>query len=297
LIGTVFAGLRAPKGLYVGRSEAPDLWRVWDEADRSKFAFRKLRIDQRMNASMGERYRFLGLFGREVTLTVGLPMLMMLDKPALTAVIAHEVAHDRLHHSRGLSRLAEFENCLGTLFEMMPPHLSFVGAGAYRLVGWMGTRVEGRLQTLSHQVEFEADALAASKQGQAAIARTLVMMAGLGALYDEQAVEPAHKGLMTGATVPASPYQRLTTLQASVREPSAVKAAAQTDYAKEPDPAASHPSLRQRQAALGFTDLSAFEALDEPASRELIPPTLMTRVLADFEAEWQNYAIGFMGLE
>ena len=72
----------------VDESTAPGLWAMWDELDgTTPRARRTLRIDPELNASIGERRRYFGLAHRHLMMTVGLPLLLVLDAPAVRAVV------------------------------------------------------------------------------------------------------------------------------------------------------------------------------------------------------------------
>jgi hypothetical protein len=108
-IGLLFLPTRKHRTFEVNEETAPGLWAAWNELDpgfvRSN---RSLLINTDFNASIGEVSRYAGLVGRHVTMTVGLPLLIILDEPALRAIIAHEVAHARLRHTSGSINLADF---------------------------------------------------------------------------------------------------------------------------------------------------------------------------------------------
>jgi hypothetical protein len=91
----------------VEESAAPGLWTMWKDMDRRSTGIRRtLLIDGNMNASVGEQRQFMGLFRRRVTMTIGLPLLIVLDERAVRAVVAHEVGHAELQHTSGAARIS-----------------------------------------------------------------------------------------------------------------------------------------------------------------------------------------------
>jgi hypothetical protein len=112
----------------VEEAAAPGLWAIWKDVDR-KFAGvrRTLVIDSNVNASTGEHRQFMGLFGRRFTMTIGLPLLIVLDERAVRAVVAHEVAHAELQHTSGGANLYEFILAALNIFEYADPQTTITG--------------------------------------------------------------------------------------------------------------------------------------------------------------------------
>ncbi|WP_244636035.1 M48 family metallopeptidase [Bradyrhizobium huanghuaihaiense] len=99
-IGLLLLPSRKHRDFEADEAIAPGLWAMWRELDRSFARSRRtLLINTEFNASIGEVSRYAGLFGQHVTMTVGLPMLIVLDERAIRAVVAHEVAHAQLRHT------------------------------------------------------------------------------------------------------------------------------------------------------------------------------------------------------
>src|SRR5258708_30335157 len=84
----------------VEEAVAPGLWAMWKGVDRKSAGVRRtLVIDGNMNASIGEQRQLMGLFGRWLTMTIGLPLLILLDEPAVRAGVAHEFGHAGLRRT------------------------------------------------------------------------------------------------------------------------------------------------------------------------------------------------------
>src|SRR5260370_18822910 len=70
----------------VEEAAAPGLWAMWKDGDRKSAGVRRtLVIDGNVNASIGEERQFMGLFGRRLTMTIGLPPLPLLVQRAASA--------------------------------------------------------------------------------------------------------------------------------------------------------------------------------------------------------------------
>ncbi len=112
----------------VEEAAAPGLWAIWKDLDRkSDGVRRKLVIDGDVNATIGEQRQFMGLFGRRLTMTIGLPLLIVLDERAVRAVVAHEVGHAELQHTSGSANLYEFILAALNIFEYADPETTTTG--------------------------------------------------------------------------------------------------------------------------------------------------------------------------
>ncbi|RZL87953.1 MAG: peptidase M48, partial [Variovorax sp.] len=108
-LGLLWATLRAlwvrfdePEGVPLAREDAPVLFEALDRIRRKIDgpAVHHVYLDSEFNASIRQLPRF-GLFGGAVNyLTVGLPLLMALDRRRLLSVLAHEYGHLRGNHGK-----------------------------------------------------------------------------------------------------------------------------------------------------------------------------------------------------
>ncbi len=93
---------RNRRALRITAIDAPALFEALERI-RKKIkgpAIHEVRLDSEFNASIHQHPRF-GLFGGAVNhLTIGLPLLMAMDRPRFLAVLAHEYGHLRGDHGR-----------------------------------------------------------------------------------------------------------------------------------------------------------------------------------------------------
>ena len=61
-------------------------------------------------------------------MTVGLPLLIMLDERAIRAIIAHEIAHTRLRHTSGGTNLYDFVAASENVLYYADPDRTITGA-------------------------------------------------------------------------------------------------------------------------------------------------------------------------
>lgn len=297
LIGLFFSGLRKRTGEFVTRQEAPKIWEIWDELDSNKPQRRQLVIDADMNASMAERRTIMGLWGREVTMTIGMPLLLCLDEPALRSVIAHEIGHSELRHTSGLSNLAEFEATFETLFEYADPNTTITGAMTYSMLGGLGSWLEKEMLYLSRQHEFEADRAAADSETASIEARSNLLCEAVGEFYLEEILKPIDKEILGAISAPRSPLLQLIDRLDEVRDPKTIMKYARRSWKKDPDPKSTHPTLKERIEALGFIRLPVLKKLNICAANALLPSETKSKLIRNFDEQWIEQIDAYVRLE
>lgn len=275
----------------VAETAAPGVWALWRKLDPRPSARRTLVIDADFNASIRERRRFMGLFGRHMTLTIGLPLLIVLDERAVRAVVAHEVAHAELAHTSGTANLVEFIAAAENIFEYADPDATITGAVALALLSRLLAWLEGERLARSRRNEFEADRRAGEAVGAAEMARSVVLVAGLSRRLDDLVFEPLNKELLGAIRAPRPPLQRIIGDLEQIRMPGPVAAAARAGMtAGEDDADASHPSLRQRLANLGFADLPDIDPVQASAAATLLDAAACADLVAAVDGRWSRWA-------
>lgn len=275
----------------VDESAAPGVWSMWRELDRRPASGRRLLIDADWNASIGEQRRFMGLFGRRITMTIGLPLLIVLDERAVRAIVAHEVAHAELQHTSGGANLVEFIAAVRNIFEYADPDTTITGAIAVILLEALLKWIEGERLMLSRRNELEADRVAAGRVGAAEMARALVLLIGMNARTEELVFKPLEKELLGAIRPPRPPLARITRDLEAIRMPGMVEAAARACMAsREDDATATHPSLRQRLANLGFPEVPDIEPVQTSASDRLLDAVAARDLVAQLDGRWSRWA-------
>jgi hypothetical protein len=296
LLGVIWAGLRRRPGCYASRTEAGELWRIWDEFSSPKWGERRLLcIDDAFNASIAERQRFLGLAFPEVTMTIGLPMLHALDVPTVRAVVAHEVGHHVCRHTGGLANVAEFERALSEVFGHFPQETSITGWALFAAVGSLGDWLKVEELRLSRQVELEADAKAAQAIGQDALAASLVAFAANAGRYETDIVKPLHDDLVKQSSVPLAPMEQLL-MERERPAKLVLERHARVAFERPPNPASTHPALSESLAAAGCPVLPGVPELG-PSALVLVSKRLGDSVRADHCRSWERYATMYLRLE
>jgi Zn-dependent protease with chaperone function len=275
----------------VDASIAPGLWALWKEHDRA-FARcgRTLVIDSAFNASIREEKHYFGLFGRHLTMTVGLPLLIVLDERAIRAVIAHEVAHARLQHTSGGVNLADFITAAENVLHYADPDRTITGRIAYVLLHSMLEWLEQEYRTLSRQNELAADGDAAQHVGRDEMARALVLIGGAGARLVDLVFAPLDKELLGAIRAPTPPFQRILKEVGTIRAPNELAAAARAHLQGEPEAESTHPPLGARLANLGFAEMPPLDQLQTSAIAQLLAPEAAKELTARFDNEWRRKA-------
>ena len=246
LVGVLFVRLPDGDGLEVSREMAPQLWRMWDELDPPTSGTRRLLINADLNASISERKRWFGLFGRVATVSLGLELLILLDREMLRSVMAHEVGHARCQHLTGGTNLAEFLETFETLYEYADPGTTVVGSVADWALGAWLDRAQREMMRVSRENEFEADRFAANICGAKVCADAEVLIATASEAIAETVDKPLEQELLGAVKAPKPPLQRVFERRASIVSADTQTSFLQVAWDRELDENASHPPFRAR---------------------------------------------------
>jgi len=275
----------------VEEAAAPGLWAMWKDLDRKSAGVRRtLMIDDNMNASIGEQRQCMGLFGRRLAMTVGLPMLIVLDERAVRAVVAHEVGHAELQHTSGGANLYEFILAAQNIFEYADPETTITGRISATLLNALLEWLQKEYLVLSRRNELEADRWAAECVGGYELARSLVLFAGMSARIDEVVYTPLQKELLGAIRAPAPPLQRIISQLETIRIPGPIEAAALALASEEEDSSTTHPSLRQSLANVGFTEVPKVDAPLTSAADTLLSDHAFKDLVTRLDCQWTRRA-------
>lgn len=296
LLGVVLAGWQRGSGPYASRSEAPGLWRMWDELGPAKWGQKRLiALNDQFNASISERSRFFGLGFPEVVMTVGLPMLHVLDEPQVRAVVAHEVGHDACKHTLGGANIAAFERAFQMVFYAFPARTTVTGSVLYSLLGGLGDWLSQEELRLSRLAERQADARAGQAIGRERLATSLAVFSAHAERYRETITKPIYEGLDKLMHVPPSPMEVCLhdTAPQSIDD---LMPFAHAAFAKPHDPKSTHPVLSEGLAALGYDQLPQLEPLGPSALAGLVSPSLVAEVRSYYGTRWHANVSRYLNL-
>ena len=116
-------------------------------------------------------------------------------------------------------------------------------------------------------------ATARDGQGSGA-ARSLAVTLGLAHDFEHRILADWKRDMLKEMRIPHSPLRRLADTLADVRKSASLQAAALAAFAKDAEPDSTHPSLKERLAALGADGVPSLPALGVPAFESLLPETV-----------------------
>lgn len=278
-LGLLWATLRAlwvsfdrPEGVRLEREDAP---RLFDALDRIRDRIdgppvHHVYLDSDFNASIRQLPRF-GLLGGAVNyLSVGLPLLMALDRRRLLSVLAHEYGHLRGNHGRLSAWIYRTRLSWLKLDESLQRNEGLMAAVSQAFFRWYFPRFAAKTFALARQDEYEADRISARLLGTSVAAAALTEIAVKGAWY-AQSFWPAHWARAASEAVPVGPFTALRTQLRAAPETAFAREALRGAMRRVSDVDDTHPVLRDRLEAFEekavLPEWSAKPALDMLADR------------------------------
>ena len=274
----------SPPGILLRPHDAPNLFEALERIRRRVKGppLHEVRLDAELNASILQRPRWGVLGGARNHLTIGLPLLMALDRQRLLAILAHEYGHLRGDHGRfaaWIYRTRASWSQLGERLERAPGPAAVLTQG---FLAWYFPRFVARAFALARQDEYEADRIAAQLLGGEVAAAALTELA-LKDDWLQQHFWPGHWAQAMDHPLPVGPYAQMRKLLAlPLPEPFAQRSLRQAlRGASGFDD--THPVLRDRLESLGADP--AVPAWSRQAALELLGHKA-DRWIAHFDQAW-----------
>jgi Zn-dependent protease with chaperone function len=242
-----------------------------------------------MNASIAETRLLAGILGRRHTMTVGLPLLILLDEEAIEAIVAHEVAHASLMHTTGTVNLVEFNNVFDALFAYADPDETVMGRLAHFALAGLWRYLNAELQRRSRQCEIEADAMAAEWTSPGAAARALALVSANVGLVSAEVYQRYEAEMLGAISIPKSPIMRIREGRDKLMCSPAMHDHAMEAFQTEDDPDSSHPGLRERLRKLGLSALPELSC-GPSAAASMLAAGELERVLSELDRDWAKLA-------
>ncbi|MDR6885829.1 MULTISPECIES: M48 family metallopeptidase [Variovorax] len=257
--GLLWATLRAlwvrfdePDGRELSRADAPALFEALDRI-RKKIKgppVHRVFLDDEFNASIRQVPRF-GVFGGAVnSLSIGLPLLMMLDRRRLLSVLAHEYGHLRGNHGKlsawiYRTRLSWLK--LDASLQRDEGVMALVSQSFFR---WYFPRFAARTFALARQDEYEADRISGRLLGTPVAAAALTEIAIKATWYADE-FWVSHWARAEREPQPPGPFRALKELAETPPSDEFARRALREAMRRVSDLEDTHPVLRDRLEALG----------------------------------------------
>jgi hypothetical protein len=256
--GLFIASLRAlwcrldePDGVLLSPADAPALF---DALERIRARIKgppihRVRLDGDFNASISQHPRF-GLFGGAINnLTIGLPLLMAVDRSRFLAVLAHEYGHLRGNHGRFAAWIYRTRLSWAKLNDGLRGDDGPIAAATQAFLRWYFPRFSAKTFALARQDEYEADRISGELLGRETAGAALTEIAIKGAWLRRE-FWPTHWSAAAGSALPIGPYAAMGRLLALPPEDSFARESLRQALRQISDVEDTHPVLRERLDAL-----------------------------------------------
>lgn len=258
-LGLAWTSLRAlwvrldgqPEGIRLRREDAPALFKLLSTIRKKVNAPRldEVYLDDAFNASITQLPR-RGLFGGHINrLHIGLPLVMALDAPRLTAVLAHEYGHLRGNHGRFAAWVYRSRQSWAQLNARLDQDEGLASWLTARFMNWYVPRFLAQTFALARQDEYEADRIAASLVGPAETAAALVEIEVKGD-WLARAFWRSHWRGAAAQALPQGPFRAMRHLLVSPPDAAQAAEALRQGLKRLSNFDDTHPGLKDRLEAL-----------------------------------------------
>lgn len=276
--------LEAPAGATITPTEAPALF---DALERIRKKIKgpfidHVLLDGSFNASISQIPRY-GLFGGATNyLTIGLPLLLAIDRPRFLAVMAHEYGHLRGGHGQFAAWIYRTRLSWMKLEHGMRNDSGLMAIATQGFLRWYFPRFMARTFTLARQNEFEADRIAGKLVGRDVAGAALTEISIKGQWLDAQ-FWPLHWSSAASGPQPVGPYSAMRTLLAQPVADDFARQSLRHTLIQLSDEVDTHPVLRDRLEALSAS--KQLPAWSKRPALELLG-TDCARWLDHFDKQW-----------
>lgn len=240
-----------PDGVEITALDAPELFEALDRIRRKIKGppLHKVTLSDEFNASIQQLPRF-GLLGGAVNhLSIGLPLLMALDRPRFLAVLAHEYGHLRGDHGRFAAWIYRTRLSWMRLNHSFADDEGPVAAATHAFMRWYFPRFCAKTFALARQDEYEADRIAGKLVGREVAAAALAEIEIRGASL-QQEFWGQHWCAAAGNPLPVGPYRGMRRYLAQAPDAAFANDALRLALKRISSVDDTHPSLRDRMEAL-----------------------------------------------
>ena len=274
----------APDGVEITAVEAPALFEALERIRRKIKGphIHHVYLNDEFNACIRQQPRY-GLLGGAVNhLTIGLPLLMALDRQRFLAVLGHEYGHLRGDHGRFAAWIYRTRMAWMRMHQGLGDDRNVVAAASNAFMRWYLPRFAARSFALARQDEYEADRIAGRLVGREVAAAALIEIEVRGTWMERHFWE-RHWSKAADHPVPVGPYRSLRKRLARMPEPAFANDALRQALKRLSNVDDTHPGLRDRLESLEAPPIlpewsggSAMELLGDDAKRWI----------AHFDKQW-----------
>lgn len=272
----------------IRREDSPALFEMVESlcANAAAPRIHRIVLDNELNAAAYQTGGFLSLLGSRRTLILGVPLLRMLSKDEVKAVIAHELGHFSRNHGR-LGHWIYRVRAKWDHYLHMRGNDSFVDRGLKAIASWFVPYFVSRSSSWSRQCEFEADAVAAQASSARHLTDALARLEFISFLLARKLPTQLSSLRMQSAQAPGNFWDMTGDLaQANGSVMPQALAEAENRPQRVHD---THPLLRERAAALGL-QVESPPLENTPCAGDVLLGQAWTRILAACDEDWQKNA-------
>ena len=265
----------APDGVEITAVEAPALFEALERIRRKIKGphIHHVYLNDEFNACIRQQPGY-GLLGGAVNhLTIGLPLLMALDRQRFLAVLGHEYGHLRGDHGRFAAWIYRTRMAWMRMHQGLGDDGNVVAAASNAFMRWYLPRFAARSFALARQDEYEADRIAGRLVGREVAAAALIEIEVRGTWMERHFWE-RHWSKAADHPVPVGPYRSLRKRLARMPEPAFANDALRQALKRLSNVDDTHPGLRDRLESLEAPPIlpewsggSAMELLGDDAKR------------------------------
>jgi Zn-dependent protease with chaperone function len=286
-----------PEGRELRKDEAPRLFAAIDDVCRTLRAPRAdvVIVDGEYNAAVSQLPR-LGVFGwHRNYLILGLPLMQGLPPEEWRGVLAHEFSHLSRAHARFGNWIYRVRKTWSQLMERLENERQGGGAWMFkRFFHWYAPYFSAYTFVLARRDEYEADKLASTVVGREAMARGFIIGGVRSRVLSREFWPEVDQQVLKAPTPPQDVHSRMARALRSGLDATPVQAWIEEDLSVETGSADTHPSHRDRIAALGVDvrDLvgnggSAAQPIPVTAADHFLGP-LAGELTVALDEEWQR---------
>ena len=290
MVRAVFVRIPPPEGHYLEGELKRRVVEFFDPVRRSVGGgeIEAVVIVDDLNAAVQQRPKW-GLLGPGSNyLIVGAPMFHVMSPEELSAVIAHEFGHLSHEHGRMGATVYRLDHTLRqaahAIREKAKPGLA---EWSFRFFNWFYPRFDTVTFAMRRGQEYEADRAAARATSAEAISSSLCRLHAVGGAWGRY-----WDGVWSGTRAHARnedvhPYRELAAGLERFVDRAEAQGAIEAALERDTDFADTHPSLRDRLAALGVD--AADGALPAQSALEAIfPPEERAQLLGQLDQRWRS---------